>query len=189
MRSLKLKIVLTALIILAAFSLTSCDDMDSALAEKVIIAWLSEGSEVNTYQIDRAARHLIGKAVNQSVERVTNTDASVQFDGLDVVEEMGVAENMADSALEYLDTARMASAVKMRPNDWRFQEKDGAVWLANGNEAAALTAFNKSDQLLADSLTPGKGDCPKLRLYELTISESERGAHVANLCYVERQDT
>jgi hypothetical protein len=166
MISRKSKIALASLILLAAFSLTSCDDMDSELIEIVIINWLG-GVDADLYdQTAKIISDLTWKAAKQSVEQVTNTEESIQLDGFDVVEDIEIANNMSDRALEDLDTARMASAVKMRPNDWRIQEKDGAVWLANGNAAAAQTAFTNSDEMLRDSLEHG-GDCAALRTQQL----------------------
>jgi hypothetical protein len=166
MKSLKPKIALTILLLLAACSLTSCDEMDSELMEAVIINWLG-GVDADLYDnTQRIITGLTRKAINQTVEQVTNTEESIQLDGFDVIEEIEIADNMSERALENLDTARMASAVKMRPEDWRLQEKDAAVWLANGNAAAAQTAFTKSDEMLRTSLSHG-GDCAALRLQQL----------------------
>jgi hypothetical protein len=166
MKSLKTKTALMVLILLAAFSVASCDEMDSKLMEAVIVNWLG-GVDADMYDTaDKVLTGLTRKAIQQTVDQVTNTEESIQLEGFDVVEDIETANNMSDRALEDLDTAKMASAVKMRPGDWRIQEKDGAVWLANGNAAAAQTAFTNSDEMLLQSLSHG-GDCAALRTQQL----------------------
>jgi hypothetical protein len=164
MKNNKSKVVLILLILLAAFSMTACEDADEELMEKAFLAWL--GGEIDGGKAEDIANHVIQKVIRQTVQEVTNTDESVQLAGLDVIEQIEIADNMSERALEDLDTARMAKAVNMRPDDWRLQEKDGAVWVANGNAAAAQTAFMKSDDLLRNSLQHG-GHCPTLRMQQL----------------------
>lgn len=164
MKSKQTKLVLILLILLAAFSLTACEDADEELMEQAFLAWL--GGEIDGGKAEDIANHVIEKVIRQTVQEVTNSEESVQLEGLDVIEQIEIADNMSQRALEDLDTARMAQAVNMRPDDWRLQEKDGAVWVANGNPTAAHTAFTKSDDLLRDSLQHG-GHCPTLRIQQL----------------------
>lgn len=159
--------LLMILVLFSTFSLTACEEADEALMEAAVMAWLGGGPE----NLETMLREVGEKALEQTVDDVTNSDESVQFDGLDVIEDIEEADNLSDQALRDLDTAAMRSAVNMRPNDWRIQEKDAAVWLANGNGSAAETAFTNSDELLRDSLGQG-GDCPGLRTQQLQARKS-----------------
>lgn len=164
MKNRQSKILLLLLILLTAFTLTACEDADEDLMEQAFLAWL--GGEIDGGKAEDIVNHVLEKVVRQTVQEVTNSEESVQLAGLDVIEQIEIADNMSERAMEDLDTARMAKAVEMRPDDWRLQEKDGAVWVANGNPAAAQFAFTKSDDLLRDSLQHG-GHCPTLRIQQL----------------------
>ncbi|MGB2964962.1 MAG: hypothetical protein WBB69_13355, partial [Anaerolineales bacterium] len=116
------------------------------------------------------------KAAQDTIGNITNSNEKVQFDALDVMRDIEKADNLAAEALQTFDTAKMSSAVSIRPLDWLLRDKEGAVWLANDNGAAAQTSFTKSDELLRERLLSG-GDCFKLRRTQLetrmfTLSEA-----------------
>ena len=60
----------------------------------------------------------------------------------------------------------MATALSIRPNDWRLLEQEGVIWLANANGAAAQSSFTKSDDVLKERLQIG-GDCFSMRRAQL----------------------
>jgi len=109
---------------------------------------------------------VVVKAVEDKVAEITNQNAAVQLDGLNVVRDIETANHLAEEAMVDWDSSKMSSAVSIRPEDWRLREQEGVVWLANANGAAAQTAFTKSDELLLESLRSG-GDCFAMRRTQL----------------------
>lgn len=117
---------------------------------------------------------------------VTNNEDFIELDGVDVVRDIEKADQLADEALAELDTHKVESAVSIRPLDWRLQEKSGAVWVANGNGAAAETAYAQSDELLRESLLSG-GNCTQLRRQQLqtrarSLSDAGRACRLDENC-------
>lgn len=158
------RIPLILIMILTALLLSGCGALDTDLIAMVIEAYAEDRGiiEGDSYSPMALVREL-NKAM---VAEVTNDEDFIELDGVDVVKDIEKADQLADEALEELDTAKVQSAVSIRPEDWRLQEKSAAVWLAHENGAAAQTAFTKSDDLLLDSLHYG-GDCLTLRRQQL----------------------
>jgi len=158
------KIPLLLILCLSALLLSGCGELDTDLIAMAIEAYaedrgIIEGGSYNPMALVRE----LNKAM---VAEVTNDEDFIELDGVDVVKDIEKADQLADEALEELDTAKVQSAVSIRPEDWRLQEKSAAVWLAHENGAAAQTAFTKSDDLLWDSLHYGE-DCLTLRRQQL----------------------
>jgi len=167
MKTTKHKIILLLILTLPILFLTSCyelSDADWELVEIAFESWAEENGlvENDVWQPDA----VIVKAVEDKVAEITNADTAVQLDAVNAVRDMEKATQLADEAMLDLDTAKMSSAVSLRPHDWTLQEKDAAVWLAHGNAAAAQTAFAQSDDLFLESVTNSE-DCVMLREQQL----------------------
>jgi hypothetical protein len=66
------------------------------------------------------------------------------------------ADALAEEGLDQADPGKIQEAMKMRPNDWSYDEKLGVIYLAYGDQQAASDAQNqaqaKADQHLAGTL-------------------------------------
>lgn len=164
MKTITKKMILILIFVIPVLFLSGCEDADWDLLEIAFESWAEENGllENGNWKPDG----LVVKAVEDKVAEITNENTAVQLDGLNAVRDMEKATQLADEALLDLDTAKMASAVSLRPHDWTLQEKDAAVWAAHGNNAAAQAAFARSDDLLLESLTNGE-DCVELRYQQL----------------------
>jgi hypothetical protein len=167
MNTTKNKIILLLILTLPVLFLTSCyelSDTDWELVETAFESWAEENGLLENDQWQPDA--VIVKVVEDKVAEITNQNAAVQLDAVNTVREMEKATQLGDEALAELDTAKMSSAVSLRPDDWTLHEKESAVWSANGNQAAAQAARTKSDDLLRESVANG-GDCMQLREQQL----------------------
>jgi len=167
MKITKHKLILLLILTLPILFLTSCfelSDADWELVEVAFDSWAEENGllEDGNWQPDG----VVVKVVEDKVAEITNQNAAVQLDAVNAVRDMEKATQLADEAMLDLDTAKMTSAVSLRPNDWTLQEKNAAVWAAHGNKAATQAAFARSDDLLLESLTNG-GNCVELRYQQL----------------------
>ncbi len=144
------KIILLLVLLLPILFLTGCEDADWDLLEIAFESWAEENNllENGQWQPDG----MVVKVVEDKVAEITNQNAAVQLDALNAVRDMEKATQLADEAMLDLDTAKMSSAVSLRPHDWTLYEKESAVWIANQNEAAARTARTRSDDLLLESV-------------------------------------
>ncbi len=158
------KIILLLVLLLPILFLTGCEDADWDLLEIAFESWAEENNllENGQWQPDG----MVVKVVEDKVAEITNQNAAVQLDALNAVRDMEKATQLADEAMLDLDTAKMSSAVSLRPHDWTLYEKESAVWIANQNEAAARTARTRSDDLLLESVANG-GNCLELREQQL----------------------
>ena len=167
MKTTKNKLILLLVLTLPILFLTSCyelSDADWELVEIAFESWAEENGllEDGNWQPDG----VVVKAVEDKVAEITNENAAVQLDAVNVVRDMEKASQLGDEALAELDTAKMSSAVSLRPNDWTLYEKESAVWSANGNRAAVWTSRTKSEDLLLEAVANG-GDCRELREQQL----------------------
>jgi hypothetical protein len=158
------KMILLLIICISSFMLSGCEDVDWDLASLAVEAWAEENGLYRDGKF--APVPMLEKAVGDTVRDVTHDEPFVQLDGLDVIRDIEKADELADQALTTFDTAKMASALAIRPHDWSLHEKDGVVWLTNGNSAAAQAAFDKADQLLLDNVGSG-GGCTTMRINQL----------------------
>lgn len=178
------KIALLLTLLLTALTLSGCGELDTDLVAMAIEAYAEDRGiiEGDSYSPMALVREL-NKAM---VAEVTNDEEFIELDGVDVVKDIEKADQLADEAVQELDTHKVQSAVSIRPEDWRLQEKSGAVWTANGNGAAAQTAFTKSDDLLRESLEHG-GNCTQLRRQQLqtrarSLSDAGRACRLDENC-------
>jgi len=182
MKTTKHKIILLLILTLPILFLTSCYELSDADWELVEIAFESWAEENGLLENDQwQPDAVIVKAVEDKVAEITNEDTAVQLDAVNAVRDMEKATQLADEAMLDLDTAKMSSAVSLRPHDWTLQEKDAAVWLAHGNAAAAQTAFAQSDDLFLESVINNDEDCVWLREQQLT-KRRETLFEVARAC-------
>jgi len=156
--------ILILILLLPLLLLSGCEDVDEALVEIAFEAWAEENNLVENGNWQPEG--MVINAVEDTLGEITNREPNVQLNGVDIIRDIEKADKLADQALKNFDTAAMASALSIRPHDWTLQEKDAAVWLANGNGAAAQSAFDKSDQLLLDSIGSG-GSCKTMRINQL----------------------
>jgi hypothetical protein len=164
MKTHRKKLVSTLILILPLLFLSACENTDTELAEKAFEAWAKKN---NLYVNGQwKPEGVILKTVQNTIGNITNSDENVQFDALEVLRDIDKAEDLADEALLSYDTAKMASAISIRPKDWSLQDMDAAIWMVKGNGAAAQSAFTKSDELLRERLLSG-GDCFIMRRTQL----------------------
>jgi len=164
MKTITKKFLLCLILILPLLFLSACENPDTKLVEKAFEAWAKKNDlYVNG---EWKPEGVVLKAAQDTIGNITNSDETVQFNALDVMRDIEKAEDLAAEAFETLDTARMASAISIRPKDWTLQEKDAAIWIVKGNGAAAQSAYTKSDELLRERLLSG-GNCFKLRRTQL----------------------
>ena len=176
------KAILILVLCLPFLFLTACEDADWDLLEIAFEAWAEENHLLENGKWQPEG--VVQKAVENTIADITNQEESIQFDGLDVIQDIEQADNLAEEALEDLDADKMTTAISIRPNDWRLLEQDGVVWLANANGAAAQNSFTKSDEMLRRSLQSG-GDCFALRRSQLetrlfTLSDAITTAKAGN---------
>ena len=157
---------LILILLLSAFFLTSCWDIDPDLVESAFESWAEENNVL--VNGEWKPEGVVMKAIENTIADATNKDTSVQLDGLDVIRDIEKADNLAAEALTDFDTSKISSAVSIRPLDWRLHEQEGVVWTANGNGAAAETAWAQSDELLRETLLKG-GDCATQRRSQLEV--------------------
>jgi len=167
MKTTKHKLILFLILTLPVLFLTSClelSDADWELLEVAFESWAEENGllENDEWQPDG----VVVKAVEDKVAEITNQNAAVQLDARNTVRDMEKANQLANEAMLDLDTAKMSSAISLRPHDWIIQEQDAILWLAHGNAAAAQTAFAQSDDLLLEAVANG-GNCVDLKYEQL----------------------
>ncbi|MCJ7432067.1 MAG: hypothetical protein MUO77_01125, partial [Anaerolineales bacterium] len=156
---------LIIIVTVCALLLSACSDDEWDLMLEFFNVWAEENEIVIDDEIQ--AEKVIDNIVEGKYGDLTNSETSVQLDGLNVVRDIEQVDEISNNALDNLDPDQMLSAVNLRPNDWRLREKDGVIWLANGNTAAAESAFERSDTLLTVSLTQNGGDCLSARRSQL----------------------
>lgn len=164
------RLALILIVVLPVLFLTACDDAGWAILEGAVEAWASK----NDIYVDGNFKPAgaVNKIVQNKVGEITNTDTSIQFDGLDVIRDIEQADNLAADAMETLDTEKMADALSIRPQDWRLQEQSAVLWLAKDNGAAAQSAFEESDTLVntaLDANDPPFANCLPMRRTQLEI--------------------
>jgi hypothetical protein len=154
------------IIAVAFFSLflISCSSAEAGLIDDFFEVWADENGITKDGKIQPA--NVVSQAVQDQLDNITNSDESVQLDGLDVIRDIELANALADEGLDTLDPAPMAVATGLRPNDWILREKEAAVWLANRHTAAAEASFTKSDNVLRERVNSG-ADCLILRKAQL----------------------
>jgi hypothetical protein len=155
------------IIIAVAFSslfLISCSSAEAGLIDDFFEVWADQNGVIKDGAIQPA--NVVSQAVQDQLDNFTNSDESIQLDGLDVIRDIELANALADDGLDTLDPAPMAVATGLRPNDWILREKEAAVWLANQHTAAAEASFTKSDDVLRERVGSG-ADCLILRKAQL----------------------
>ncbi|MCJ7716718.1 MAG: hypothetical protein MUO54_09380 [Anaerolineales bacterium] len=164
MKKITRNLLLILIMLIPVFFLSGCENVDWDLLEIFVQAW---AEEEGLYKDGKYSPYpMAQKVAEDTIGDITNKKPFIELDGLDVIRDIEKADQLADEAMLDLDTAKMSSAVSLRPHDWILQEKDAAVWLAHGNAAAAQTAFAQSDDLFLESLTNGE-DCVRLREQQL----------------------
>jgi len=158
------KFFLCLILILPLLFLSACENPDPELVEKALEAWAKKNDLYVNGQWKPEG--VVLKAAQDTIGNITNSDETVQFNALDVLRDIEKAEDLAAEALLSYDTAKMASAISIRPKDWSLQDKDAAIWMVKGNGAAAQSAFTKSDELLRERLLSG-GNCFNFRRTQL----------------------
>jgi len=160
------KLLLILMICLPALFLSGCWDVDEEILEIFIESWAEHNGLYKDGKYSPVP--MVQKVAEDTIRDFTNDEPFIQLDGLDVIRDIEKADQLADEAMVNLDTAKMSSAVSIRPHDWTLQEKDAAVWLAHGNAAAAQAAFSRSDDILLESVANGR-DCIQLRQHQLKV--------------------
>jgi hypothetical protein len=181
-RSLPIPFIL--ILCLSALLLSGCGEFYPDLVLMAVEAYAQDRGIIEDGNYSPMA--LVGELNKAMVADVTNDEDFIELDGVDVVKDIEKADQLADEALSELDTHKVESAVSIRPLDWRLQEKSGAVWTANGNGAAAETAYAQSDELLRESLLSG-GNCTQLRRQQLqtrarSLSDAGRACRLDENC-------
>lgn len=163
---IKQKHLIIILLVIPVLFLSACWDLDPDLVEEAFESWAEKNDLLENGQWKPEG--VVVKAIENTIADATNQDTSVQLEGLDVIRDIEKADNLAAEALTDFDTGKISSAVSIRPLDWRLHEQEGVVWTANGNGAAAETAWAQSDELLKESLLRG-GDCATQRRSQLEV--------------------
>lgn len=164
MRTIKWKWGLMLIVLICAVFLSGCSDAEWELIEEFFVVW----AEDNGLLVDGEwqPEGVVVAAVQNTIDDVTNSDASVQLDGLDVVRDIEKAEELSDEALKNHDPAMLELPKEMRPNDWAILEKEAVIWGGAHNSAAAQSAISESDELLRKHLEHG-GSCLSARREQL----------------------
>lgn len=93
-----------------------------------LIGGLSElaGEVIKSDDLDEGARDVLDTAVTAK----------------DVIE----ADSLAEEGFEEGDPEKIQQAIKIRKNDWSYDEKLGVIYLAQGDQAAASDAQNQAEE-------------------------------------------
>lgn len=97
----------------------------------------------------------------------TDPAARAALDAGVVVKGIEDADNLAQQGTESGDVSLIDQAIDKRPDDWSYQERKGAVLLAQGNPDGADAAFQEATALVQQRIDAG-GDCHSLARNSLT---------------------
>jgi hypothetical protein len=147
------KLSLILIVIFSVLFLSACDVEGNAILEGGIEAWAAKNDIYVDGNLKPAG--IVNKIVQDKIGEITNSEKSVQFNGLDVIRDIETADNLASEAMVDFDISKMSSALSIRPEDWRLHEQSAVLWLAKDNGAAAQSAFDQSDELLKKSVLQG----------------------------------
>ena len=187
------KLVLLSLVCLLLLSACSDADWDAAL--DALIIWAEGQGYIQNEQVQVGA---LAKGVMQGyVNELANEEASVQLDGLGVVDEHEKANQLSDQAMQNLDNAAMEDALDLRPYDWTIHDKNGVLLGTQGQSDDAQEAFIEADTLLLEGLGP-EDDCREARIaqldqrlenirYQIQLQENATGQTNAELHALEQQ--
>ena len=171
------KKIITLGMVLACIFLGSCSGAQSDWFFASADVWLNingiavqEGLEVD---LDK----LVGFLIDQAVDEYTNSE---EANALDAARGTLADIEQADQYLEQAFTSSTVSelagksideikkAQELRPDDITYHEAEVAIWMVNGNEAAAQSAMDKSDKMVIESIDQGM-DCKSALLNQMRI--------------------
>ncbi len=144
--------------------LSACEDtaMLEFLAE-MAVEWAQEKQilnankevdwlQVGAYQLQRMAAGSTG-----------DNELDAALEAGPVVYNFHQADKLADQGLEQGDVALIDQAITLRPDDWSYYDKKGAVLYSQGNAQEAERSFEEAEWLVDDRIQNG-GDCKMLKL-------------------------
>ena len=156
-------------ILLTCIFLGGCSGAQSDWFAAAVETWFNvngfavqEGLEVD---LDK----LVGYLIDQAVDEYVNGDEANALDAArDILADIELADQYLENALDTNDTNDIKKARNLRPDDVTYVEAEVAIWMASGNNAAAMTAINESDLITANFVSQG-GDCRSSRLNQLRV--------------------
>jgi hypothetical protein len=162
------KMLLILILLLPVLLLTSCEDADWDLLEIYFESWAEENGllEDGAWQPDG----VVVKAVEDKVADITNQNAAVQLDALDVVRDIDKTEELIDQAWEENDQDKMIEAMELRPDDWQIREQDGIFSISTEKPDMGL-GLGDSDTIIEKQVKAG-GDCISLRTQQLEYRDA-----------------
>jgi hypothetical protein len=114
---------------------------NSYVGGEVVEGFVSEIS--SSFPILDGLDELAGEAVksndlDEGARDVLDTGVTAK----DIIE----ADSLAEEGFEEEDPEKIQQAIKIRENDWSYDEKLGVIYLAQGNQDAASDAQNQADE-------------------------------------------
>jgi hypothetical protein len=173
MTRLRRRVAVLFVLLLLGGLLTGCDEGMAELLLEMAIEWADEKNllsvdadgnpSVNTgqiiaYEAQRAGSWLRGEGYSTG-----DSELDAALDAGQVVKTVRDADNLANDGAQKRDPELIEQAIKIRPNDWQYQEQLSAVYLATGDPEAAADAQAQSENLVAQRIEEG-GDCRSLTL-------------------------
>lgn len=121
------------------------------------------------------SEQLIDDSGNPNYVRITmwyfnptsDPGARAALDAGRVARTIEAADQLARQGLASGDLSLIEQAIDRRPDDWSLLEHQGALLLAQGDQAGADQAFSASEQLMQAQVELG-GNCPSLARNLLT---------------------
>jgi hypothetical protein len=153
--------------LLICISLSSCSDAELDWFATAVETWFNVNGIAVEEGLDVDLGEVAGLLIDQAVDEYTNSEQANALDfARENIEEMELADQHLENALDSNNPNEIAKAKELRPDDVTYVEAEVAIWMTSGNNAAVRTAINESDLITANFVSQG-GNCRSARLNQL----------------------
>ena len=160
------RILLLFLLALLAAGLTACNESDSDLILLVIFGWADSEGFYNPLEESFNVGALGATLAEETWGEITNSEEAVALDGLDVIEKIEQADQLAEAAMQVGSLTGINQAIDLRPRDWTYREDALAIASRTNAIGYAEEAMQSADALVRDAINRG-GECVALRANQL----------------------
>jgi hypothetical protein len=167
------KLILLIILLIPAFFLSACEGADLDLLELAFESWAEENGIYENGEYKPA--NMVEVAIDDFMGDITNSEESVQFDGIAVVRDIEKTDELIEDAWYDHDEDAISKAIGIRPTDWRLREQSDIFQLVERNFAAGFAL--ESDKIIMNQVKNG-ADCVNLRLQQLKYRESTIEEHI-----------
>ena len=165
MKTTNHKLLLFLFLTLTILFLTSCYDLSDDDWELVEVAFESWAEQNGLLENDQwKPDGIVVKAVENTINDITNDENTTQLDGLDVIRDIEKADQLASEGLSQWDKDKMWEAKMLRPRDWRIWEQHTILEFDSGG-LNVKNGFEISDNLVAEQIHDG--NCAAVRQQQL----------------------